>query len=63
MVEKREKDLKMSVLRFFKVIQCGKNSKIIRNNEAKQAEIKLQQVDEKKNQLEILKMKNIVIKI
>lgn len=63
MVEKREKDLKMSVLRFFKVIKYGKNSKIIRNNEAKQAEIRLKQVDEKKNQLEIFKMKNIVIKI
>ena len=53
----------MSVLRFFKVVKYGKNSKIIRNNEAKQAEIRLQQVDEEKNQLEILKMKNIVIKI
>ena len=61
---RREKNMKMSVLKdtFFKVIKCGKNLKIDRNNEAKQAEIR-QQVDKKKNQLEILKMNNIVIKI
>ena len=54
----------MSVLKdtFFKVIKYGKNLKIARNNEAKQAELR-QQVDKKKNQLEILKMNNIVIKI
>ena len=36
-MEKREKHLKMSVLKdtFFKVIKYGKNLKIARNNEAK----------------------------
>ena len=39
---RREKNMKMSVLKdtFFKVIKCGKNLKIARNNEAKQAEIR-----------------------
>ena len=54
----------MSVLKhtFFKVIKYGKNLKITKSNEAKQAEIR-QQVDNKKKQLEILKMNDIVIKI
>lgn len=49
----------MSVLSFFKMIKYGENSKITRNNEAKEEEIR-QQMDEKKNQLEILQMKYIV---